>query len=423
MNVVQKLFRSWEAVHPYNAAQALQIRGTPSPAEVLRAWGAALNALQLSGLQINCRTPGICVQDGRNETAPGGLLTPSVSLGEHLSAELNRPFADDVDDSPFRPFLLPDGENCWIGLAYRHCVADSVSIRMLLREWLDHLAGRSEPRREPPAHAGDGYWNLFAGWDGRVRLDQTLSTFVRGHYRLRSARKPATRGTDDFPVSVMLGRAPDGLIETLRHVCRSRETRLSDILLAALLETSRDHVPLQLRRNRRDVAVGCIVNLRPYGGRDLADAFGLFLGFTSIVCSPKDFSSRPGLLRTVQKQTAMQRRHGIAPACTLWVNAGLALGRFMPRRRLYHFYRKSMPLAAGLSSVSVASDDLPAPEILDYIRISPTGPMAPAVLSTTEMNGRLSLALTYRPAVISDASAGAILHDFVEVLRLASESK
>ncbi len=56
-------------------------------------------------------------------------------------------------------------------------------------------------------------------------------------------------------------------------------------MLTALLETVRRHVPLQPRQNRRDVAVGCIVNLRPYAVRNLSNTFGLFLGFTSIVCA------------------------------------------------------------------------------------------------------------------------------------------
>jgi len=402
-NVLQKLFRSWETVHPYNAAQVVKVCGAPAQANVAGAWNAALAALQLGPAGINCET----------------LLTPSLSLDEHLSAELNRPFADDVDAWPFRPFLLRDGDNSWIGLTYRHCVADSVSIRIVLREWLGRLAGASPAARGPVTHVDESYWKLFAARDGRVRLDQTISTFIRGHQRLRSAQKPVTSGDQDYPVRVALGEAPAGLIDALRRDCRLREARVSDVMLASLLNSARRHVPLQLRHNRRDVAVGCIVNLRPFARRDLADAFGLYLGFTSIVCSPKDFSSRSKLLQKVRRQTAMQRRHGIAPACTVWVNAGLTLGRFMPKPRLYHFYRKSMPLAAGLSSVRIRVGDSLGPEVLDYVRISPTGPIAPAVLSTTEMNGRLSLALTYRPSVLSEQSARAMLDDFVDALRVS----
>jgi NRPS condensation-like uncharacterized protein len=419
LNVLQRLFRSWETVYPYNAAQAVKLRTAPDSASVSSAWNAALAALQLGPTRINCQTLIRLTLPTQPDDLAGSLLTPSIALTDHLSAELNRPFADDVDAVPFRPFLVRDGEGAWIGLTYRHCVADSISIRQVLRGWLDHLTPEKPCARGPLTQVDDSYWKLFAARDGRVRLDQTISTFIRGHQRLRTAQKPATAGERDYPVRVMLGQAPDGMIETLRQECRERQIRVSDVMLTALLKIARDHVPLQVRGNRQDVAVGCIVNLRPYARRNLSDVFGLYLGFTSVVCSPRDFSSRSALMKTVQNQTSMQRELGIAPACTVWVNAGLTLGRFMPKPRLYHFYRKSMPLAAGLSSVRVGPDDCFGPEVVDYVRISPTGPIAPAVLSTTEVNGKLSLALTYRPAVVSEQSASTMLDDFVQALRIS----
>jgi hypothetical protein len=78
-----------------------------------------------------------------------------------------------------------------------------------------------------------------------------------------------------------------------------------------------------------------------------------------------------------------------------------------------------MPLAAGLSSVRIGTDDSLGPSVLDYVRVAPTGPVAPAVLSTTEMDGQLSLALTYRPALLGEDSALAVLDDFVQQLRLS----
>jgi hypothetical protein len=340
-------------------------------------------------------------------------------MQEYLTSELNHRFSNGPAEWPFRPFLIHTGDDSCVGLTYRHCVADSVSIRWLLREWISRLTESPAHRTAPLKQSSESYWKLFAARNGSLRLDQTFSTFLRGHHRLRAAQKPATSGDADYASRVILGNAPLGLITQLRERCRAREVRTSDVMLAALLETARRHVPLQQRPNRRDVAVGCIVNLRPYAARNLTNTFGLYLGFTNVVGSPRDFSSQPGLLETVRKQTAMQRRHGIAPACTMWVNAGLALEKFMPRERLYHFYRKSMPLAAGLSSVRIRPEDSLGPLVLDYVRVAPTGPVAPAVLSTTEMDGQLSLALTYRPAVIGDESARAIIDDFVERLRLS----
>jgi hypothetical protein len=402
-------------VHPYNAAQATKIRGKPSARDVGNAWRDAIAALQLTPQKLNHQFSR-SEENGADCSPPVTLQQPVISLSEHLSAELNRPFSDEPGKWPFRPFLLSDREDSWIGLIYRHCVADSVAIRLVLREWIWRLARNPNHRASPVSQTHDNYWKLFAAHDGKLRLGQTLSSFVRGHHRLRSAQKPATSGAADCLARVVLGHAPDGLIQDLRERCRARGVRTSDVMLAALLETARRHVPLQSRPNRQNVAVGCIVNLRPYADRNLANTFGLYLGFTSVVGSSRDFSSRNSLLEAVRRQTALQRRDGIALACTMWVHAGLALGRFMPRRRLYHFYRKSMPLAAGLSSVRLGDEDAFGSEVLDYVRVAPTGPIAPAVLSTTEMNGRLSLALTYRPAVLGEDSARAIINDFVEVL-------
>ncbi len=207
LNVVQKLFQSWETVHPYNAAQAVKLRGRMAEDDVRRAWELASGALHLVTGRINGHTQSEIPARAPSDTSTT-LLTPSDALDEHLSFELNRTFASDVDGHPFRPFLLRDGENTWIGLTYRHCVADSVSIRMLMRDWLASLAGDSTSRIEPLTHTNGSYWKLFTGRNAKVQLDQTVSTFIRGHHRLRSAQKPVTSGAGDYPVRVMLGRCP-----------------------------------------------------------------------------------------------------------------------------------------------------------------------------------------------------------------------
>jgi hypothetical protein len=394
------------------------VRGKLQPAKVENAWREAIASLQLTPDRLQ-RSSHDSAANGAPAAHAMTLQQPALSLEEHLSTELNHAFSDAPGAWPFRPFLFAGEASSRIGLTYRHCVADSVSIRVLMREWIYRLEGTEDRRAAPLKCESDSYWRLFATRNGSVRMGQTLGAFIRGHHRLRAAQKPATSGAADCLSRVILGDAPPGLITKLRERCQSIGVRVNDVMLAALLETARRHVPLQMRSNRRDVAAGCIVNLRPYADRDLSDTFGIFLGFTSVVGSPRDFSKPKALLESVRKQTAMHRRHGIAPACTMWLNAGLFTGKFMPRRRLYHFYRKSMPLAAGLSSVRIRTEESLGPNVLEYLRVSPTGPIAPAALSTTEMNGRLSLALTYRPALLGEDSARAILDDFVELLRIS----
>src|SRR5690606_30148391 len=61
------------------------------------------------------------------------LLAPDESIEAHLTTAMNTRF--DNANVPFRPFICQQGQDCWVGLIYSHWVADSVSIRMLLREW------------------------------------------------------------------------------------------------------------------------------------------------------------------------------------------------------------------------------------------------------------------------------------------------
>ena len=415
LNALQRLFRIWDAVHPYNAAQAVQLRGVRSPDTAQQAWNDALAALGLGHAAFH---RGSLTHAAPTSCQSVRLVPDGFSLEDYFSSELDRPFAED-EASPFRPFLFRDGTSTWCGTTYRHCVADSVSIRMLMREWFAGMCVENPQPANAALQSREGYWKLFAAGNGRISLNQPVMAFIRGHQRLRSARKPSTIGPGDYPSRVLLRHGPQGLSQSLRTACRARQVRVSDVMLAALLEAASRHIPLQDRPNRRDVAIGCMVDLRPHARHKIDDAFGLFLGFTSIVCGADEYSDWPRLLESVRRQSEMHRRRGIAATSTTWISAALAASAFIPRRQTYHFYRKTMPLAAGLSSVNLNNawpmEFFPSP-VMDYVRISPNGPIAPAVLSVTELGPRLTLALTYRPGVISADAAEAIVKDVLDRL-------
>src|SRR5665213_2363385 len=154
---------------------------------------------------------------------------------------------------------------------------------------------------------------------------------------------------------------------------------------------------MQRRRNRRDIAIGNIVDLRRYAGPNrgsanpLDNALGLFLGFTQVFCRPDVLRDFPRLLRSISLQNRAHRQSGIAQCSAGWMLAALAMGRLVPPERLYRFYRKEIPLAAGLSNVNLngswAQALHPLP-LLDYSRVPPTGPMAPVVLNVPSLGRR-----------------------------------
>jgi hypothetical protein len=102
------------------------------------------------------------------------------------------------------------------------------------------------------------------------------------------------------------------------------------------------------------------------------------------------------------------------------MTGALYVGKLSKPNELYHFYRKELPLAGGISNVDLThswmADYHPAP-LLDYIRVSPTGPMAPVALTTTTLGDTFHLGITYRTGLISDDKSAAIAGTFLARLK------
>ena len=136
LNLFQRLVLQWDRLHPYNAAQVLKIVGDADPARLTATWQDTLQTLGLGRVHVS---GGRRVQhqtlNGELQRYPIRVVPPETSLGDYISEELNRPFHD-ADEPPFRPFVLQQDGFHYLGVIYHHWIADSVSIRLLLREWL-----------------------------------------------------------------------------------------------------------------------------------------------------------------------------------------------------------------------------------------------------------------------------------------------
>ena len=392
-NVFQRLMRQWEGIHPYNAAQAMRLEG-PVGADVEKAWRDAVTDLGL----FDPADPGVL-----------NVVPPGVGIDRHLSDALNEPFAG---GSPFRPFLIDGEHSRWVGLVYRHWVADSVSIRALMRAWFDRLHGRTG---RPARPATGGYWRHFgpgaAGWRlGEAALDQLASVS-----RLKRARRLPPNG-ENYEVRFRHFDLPDGLIEAVHRRARADGVRVGDVLLAAAAECAARHVPLDDQPGRRDLAVGNIVDLRAlHPGRVGGDAFGLFLGYLTTIYRGRDVADFPRLLRATASQNRRDRRDRRAAASMARMAAGRLAGHLVRAADLPEFYRKRVPLAAGLSNVNLAGtwvETARAEGLAGYLRASPTGPTMPLVLAATTLGESFSVGLTYRTAVLGDEAAGAAVAQF-----------
>jgi hypothetical protein len=414
LNLFQRLVRQWDAIHPYNAAQAIRIAGRADVPAIRMAWHDALGALGLGRAHVERdrfyfeHLNGQLPRDIVRHVSGGGGET----LESFLSRELNRRF-DEHDVCPFRPFVLDDGDgDHYIGIVYHHWVADGVSIRELLRQWFLCQRDPDRARREPLRLAREGYWNLFGPHAGRWTLGDGVLSGLRWTSRFRRVRRMKRSDAEALSQAITIRRVEDGLIDCLRDVTRTAGVTLHDLLLAAAAEACDRHLPMHSHGPRHDLAMGAIVDLRPQARVDLSDTFGMFLGFTTTLCRADDLCDWPRLLRAVAAQNAQHKRAGHSQASVLRMAAGLVAGRVLPAERMVDFYRKRVPLAGGTSNVNLAgtwaAEYHPAP-VLEYLRFSPTGPLMPLVFSTTTLGRRFNLCLTRRSAVVSDALAERIL--------------
>ena len=414
LNIFQRLVRQWDVIHPYNAAQVIRLRGKPDLAAIRGAWHQAMATLGLGRAHVRRDTFHF---EHLNGAMPRDIVrhVSGQSLETFLSRELNERF-DECAVCPFRPFLLEDntgdGDAYYVGIVYHHWVADGVSIRELLRQWFLRWHDPQRVRRVPLKLSRSGYWSLFGPGASRWRLSKELINGVRWTRRIRRVRRMRGDSAGEFAQAVTIRRFDDGLIDCLRDVCRAGGVTLHDLLLAAAAEACDKHLPMHRHGQRQDLAMGTIVDLRPSARFELSDTFGMFLGFTTTLCKSDDLDDWARLLATVAEQGSSHKHNAQPQASLLRMAAALAAGRVMSRDRTIDFYRKRAPLAGGTSNVNLtdtwAAQYHPAP-LLEYVRVSPTGPMMPLVFSTTTLARQLNLCLTRRTSIVSGPLAEAII--------------
>jgi len=422
LNIFQQLVRHWDTVHPYNAGQVMRLRGRADVRAWRDAWLESLDVLGLGRTTVRGKHYHHEILNGTADQHGLVVLPEQTCLNAFLSIEMNRPF-DPASDCPFRPFLLQESDTFNIGLIYQHWVADSASVRTVLHDWFlrvfDRASARTTPLRCPPG----GYLSVFSPDRAKWRFGEGLLSSARWTSRFRRVRRVESKGFGDFRVRFESHTAPPGTIERVSRFARSRQVKVNDVFLTAMAEVIERHVPLSRQFRRQDVALGTIVDLRPFVKDDLSDVFGLFLGFTSVVCRPQHFADFDTLLNGVSAQTDLHRRTRAALASPFRMSFGLAAARFVGRdpKKVTSFYRKRLPLAGGISNVNLNRTWVtrfhPDP-ILDYLRISPTGPMMPLVLTPSTIGDTLNLGVTRRHSVVNDELAGKVVEDFLA--RLAS---
>jgi hypothetical protein len=401
-NTFQQLMLQWERLAPYNAGQYATLALDVNLDTVRRAWRDTTVSL---GLQ----------QIGQQPDEP--VVDVLQEIPDFVSQAVNRLFAR--GESPLRPFMQRRGGQTHVGLIYRHVVADSASIRLIMRGWLQRLIGRdigAPARAHVTLDTSPGFRLVDAErpWSLVRELTSELSRLSRAK---RVRRLPVTSD----PTSAVTWRRvelPDGFVHRLANASRRRKAKLNDLFVTAAALACDDVVPHEASDARIDLAVGTIADVRP-AGRDAHRFFGLSLGFLQTVFRPRDLADEERTLRVAAGQARAARERHAAAASILRLWAAVRHGRDMSNDALATFYRKRSPLAAGISNVNLNRDwprlVHPSP-VRAYTRISPLGPMLPVVFTPTTLGDTLHLGVTYRQSVLDDTAADRLIRLFVDHL-------
>lgn len=424
-NAFQKVMRLWDEVHPYNAAQIMKLEGPGDYERINQHWRQTLATLGIGRIVMNGARYAHCAWNGEPGQRFIDVAQPSESLEDYLTTEINRPFVG-PEYCPFRPFVISESGAHYVGVIYHHWPADSGSIKTVLREWFRSMYDPAQRRTTPLVVPEKGYWHFFgphrAGWDLR---DGVLS-LLRHRTRFRRVRQCPIRDDDDFMVRISIHPQPDGMAERLLASARAIGCTVNDLFLAAMAETMHRHGVNSQTRDRDELALGTIVDLRMLAREDMDDLFGMFLGFTNTIIRRQDLDDWRRLLARISAQSAFQKRSRASQASVLRMIGGLIEAHFLPARKWIDLYRQRMPMAAGISNINMnrhwTAEYCPSP-IIEYIRIAPTSALLPLTFGTTTTGKKMNITLTRQTCFFDDAAAQRILDSFVHRLETVAATQ
>lgn len=435
LNTFQALMRRWSRLHPYNAGQVMQVSGAGDAER----WKAAIEAV-IGPLGLG--VPEFGVGDFEVRFAPLGEVTveqpppsaPPADFAGFVNEELNRPFA--VGDLPIRFAILPrtDGTH-YLAAFYDHWIGDSRAMRELMQRIFLQYQNPEGGAGSLPALslAAPEFKRIFKRHMGWLPRSAAIRESIRNVWRHRHAFRINLADVLDFKARFAYRALPAGLIERVHKFAKAHGASVNDVFVAVLgqtmgVYTAKGRGTRKTKRfhfERQNVGIGTIVDIREASSEPLDNVFGLYLSSYTVSLDYPELSTVAKLLQGITRYTRrVKKTHA-----TVRGYAALAMARFWwdyydEKRFQAQFFHKSVPMAAGISNVNMSkswadqkferSDEMP--QILDYLRISPTGPLLPMVFTLTTIGERLSLCVTYRATAIREGEVGKLVEDFVRRL-------
>jgi NRPS condensation-like uncharacterized protein len=371
------------------------------------------------------------------EDVPVDLVETDICT--FTNAELNRPFAD--SELPIRFTVLPNGgmeESHLLVAIYDHWIADSRAMRELMhRIWERYRLNTGESGLRPLTMRAPHFNRLYRRHIGYLYRSRAIRESWKSIWRHRKAYRIHMRDPQEFDSHMIYRPLPDGLINRVHGFAKKREASVNDVFLAVLGQLMGQYTAGMRYKSkkktfhfRRDqVGLGTIVDIRDAARQSLDQVFGLYLSSYTVVLDKPEQADLEGLTRAIAARTGkIKRTNGAVKAYTALMMARMSwdmlpkLGKKHLQAQVIH---KNAPVTAGISNVNMSKSwvDTPAeasraegPVVLDYLRISPAGPLIPLVFTLTTIHNRLSLCCTYRTTAFTDAQAQSLVAEFIERL-------
>jgi NRPS condensation-like uncharacterized protein len=399
--------RRWAALGPYNAGHVMRVSGAVD----LERWRTAITAV---------------LREAGFEKCQESSIAPSPhELEATIARELNTPFAP--GDCPLRAFVISkESDSHFLGVIFDHWFADSYSVRLLMQQF---FLSYQRPNRDPgasPIRFATGEASDILGKSRNVFSGiGALFACVRSYLHHRRAHRINLRNPLDFRADFLLIDFPDGVIDRVRAVARNCAATVNDVFLAAtaqVLGVRTADARSRSKRNRLGLATA--VDLRPLVGEALDGMFGFFLSYFTLVLERPEEVPLPTLAAEIARETGAIKSRAEPIRFILGLRIMRMIWDIFPgARRKAQLFPKTLPLMGGISNVNLTGSWMEQrelasgkPQVIDYLRISPVGPLLPLVFTLSTIGNRLSLGVTYRTTAFSRADAEQIAKDFVDVL-------
>ena len=358
---------------------------------------------------------------------------------EFVNIELNRPFTD--HELPIRFTVLPrnDGSHSLLAI-YDHWIADSRAMRELMhRIWERYRSADGSTNLLPLTLKAPHFNELYRKHIGYLYRSMSLRESLKNVIRHRKAHRMNLVDPRDFTSHMIYTPLPPGVITRLHAFAKAHGASVNDAFIAVLAQTMGEYTAAERYRPRRKkmhftrdrVSLGTIVDIRDAAKQSLDQVFGLYLSSYTVLVDKPEKRDLAELMKAVAARTRkIKRNNGAVKLYTAFMTARLTWDLF-PKIGKGHLqgqlFQKNVPMSAGISNVNMTKswvDEIPAghrngdkaPVVLDYLRISPTGPLIPLVFTLTTIRDRLSLCCTYRTTAFTPERAQHVVNEFTRRL-------